>query len=148
MSEGRYTGIGTQTRKIGNSITIVEIFEKLSADQAGLLVGDQIIEIDGRTTEGKSEEDVLMTVLNLTPRTFDYKIGIEEGTKWKVILNSDAEKFGGSGIEAEIKWYEETGWNNKSNSMIITLPPLSGLILKQTEKKLLKKTDVEKFEKK
>jgi len=58
MSEGRYTGIGTQTRKIGNSITIVEIFEKLSADQAGLLVGDQIIEIDGRTTEGKSEEDV------------------------------------------------------------------------------------------
>ena len=98
--------------------------------------------------KGKSEEDVLMTVLNLTPRTFDYKIGIEEGTKWKVILNSDAEKFGGSGIEAEIKWYEETGWNNKSNSMIITLPPLSGLILKQTEKKLLKKTDVEKFEKK
>ena len=58
MSEGRYTGIGTQTRKIGNSITIVEIFEKLSADQAGLLVGDQIIEIDGRTTEGKTEEDV------------------------------------------------------------------------------------------
>ena len=98
--------------------------------------------------KGKSEEDVLMTVLNLTPRTFDYKIGIEEGTKWKVILNSDAEKFGGSGIEAEIKWYEETGWNNKPNSMIITLPPLSGLILKQTEKKLLKKTDVEKFEKK
>ena len=40
-----------------------------------------------------------MTVLNLTPRTFDYKIGIEEGTKWKVILNSDAEKFG----EAELK---------------------------------------------
>ena len=39
-------------------------------------------------------------------------------------------------------------WYNKPNSMIITLPPLSGLILKQTEKKLLKKTDVEKFEKK
>ena len=89
-----------------------------------------------------------MSVLNLTPRTFDYKIGIDEGTKWKVILNSDDKAFGGSGIEAEIKWYEETGWNNKPNSMIITLPPLSGLILKQTEKKLLKKTDVEKFEKK
>jgi carboxyl-terminal processing protease len=58
MSEGRHTGIGTVTRKIGNSITIVEIFENLSADVAGLLVGDQIIEIDGRTTEGKSEEDV------------------------------------------------------------------------------------------
>ena len=33
----------------------------------------------------------------------------------------------------EIKWYEETPWNNKPNSMIVTLPPLSGIILKQTE---------------
>ena len=31
--------------------------------------------------KGKSEEDVLMTVLNLTPGTFDYKIGIEEGNE-------------------------------------------------------------------
>ena len=64
-----------------------------------------------------------MSVLNLTPRTFDYKIGIEEGTKWKVILNSDAPEFGGSGVVPEIKWYEETPWNNKPNSMIVTLPP-------------------------
>ena len=34
--------------------------------------------------KGKSEEDVLMTVLNLTPRTFDYKIGIEEGTNGRL----------------------------------------------------------------
>ena len=39
-----------------------------------------------------------------------------------------------SGVVPEIKWYEETPWNNKPNSMIVTLPPLSGIILKQTEK--------------
>ena len=102
-------------------------FEWIEADD-----GDNSIFVFLR--KGKSENDVLMTVLNLTPRTFDYKIGIDEGTKWQVILNSDAEEFGGSGIVPEIKWYEETGWKNKPNSLIMTLPPLSGVILKQTEK--------------
>ena len=78
-----------------------------------------------------------MLVLNLTPRTFDYKIGIDEGTKWEVILNSDDKEYGGSGVVAEIKWYEETGWNNKPNSLIITLPPLSGIILKKIDKSKL-----------
>ena len=102
-------------------------FEWIEADDA-----DNSIYVFLR--KGKSEDEVLMSVLNLTPRTFDYKIGIEEGTKWKVILNSDAPEFGGSGVVPEIKWYEETPWNNKPNSMIVTLPPLSGIILKQTEK--------------
>ena len=81
--------------------------------------------------KGKSENEVVMSILNLTPRSFDYKIGIEEGTKWKVILNSDDQEFGGSGVKAEVKWYEETAWMRKPHAMVITLPPLSGLILKQ-----------------
>jgi 1,4-alpha-glucan branching enzyme len=40
----------------------------------------------------------------------------------EVILNSDDKEYGGSGVVAEIKWYEETGWNNKPNSLIITFP--------------------------
>ena len=114
-------------------------FEWIEADDA-----DNSIYVFLR--KGKSEDEVLMSVLNLTPRTFDYKIGIEEGTKWKVILNSDAPEFGGSGVVPEIKWYEETPWNNKPNSMIVTLPPLSGIILKQTEK--TKKNQVKRANKK
>lgn len=92
--------------------------------------------------KGKTSEDVLMTVLNLTPRTFDYKIGIEENQKWEVILNSDDKDYGGSGIIPEIKWYEETPWDNKPYSMVITLPPLASIILrliKKESKKTVKK---------
>ena len=58
-------------------------------------------------------------------------------------MNSDAENSEGSGIEAENKMVRnKQAGIIKPNSMIITLPPpLSGLILKQTEKKLLKKKD-------
>ena len=89
--------------------------------------------------KGKSEDDVLMVVLNLTPRVFDYKIGVDEGTNWEVILNSDDEQFAGSGVQAEIIDEEDDEWMYRANAIILKLPPLAGVILRQ--KKAQNKVD-------
>ena len=81
--------------------------------------------------KGSSEDDVLMIVLNLTPRVFEYKIGVNEGTNWEVILNSDDEKYGGSGVKAEIVDEEDDEWMLRPNAIILNLPALSGVVLKQ-----------------
>lgn len=81
--------------------------------------------------KGKKEDDVLMIVLNLTPRVFDYKIGVNEGTNWEVILNSDDQQFAGSGVEAKIVDEEDDEWMYRPNAIILKLPPLSGVILRQ-----------------
>lgn len=81
--------------------------------------------------KGKSEDDILMTVLNLTPRVLDYKIGVNEDTNWEVILNSDDVQFGGSGVAAEIIAKEEEEWMHRKNSIILKLPALSGVVLRQ-----------------
>jgi len=81
--------------------------------------------------KGKDECDVTMTVLNLTPRVFDYKIGVNEGTSWEVILNSDDEKYGGSGVKAEVVDEEDDEWMYRPNAIVLTLPPLAGVVLKQ-----------------
>ncbi len=81
--------------------------------------------------KGKEDNDVTMTVLNLTPRVFDYKIGVNEGTNWEVILNSDDEKYGGSGVKAEIVDEEDDEWMYRPNAIILKLPPLAGVVLKQ-----------------
>lgn len=94
--------------------------------------------------KGKDEEEVTMTVLNLTPRVFDYKIGVNEGTSWDVILNSDDEKYGGSGVAAEIVDEEDDEWMYRPNAIVLKLPPLAGVVLKQ--KKRLK-NPVKKSEK-
>ena len=103
--------------------------------------------------KGKSEDDVLMTVLNLTPRVLDYKIGVDEDTNWEVILNSDDVQFGGSGVTAEIIAKEEEEWMHRKNSIILKLPALSGVVLRQiivkkkkavAKKVTSKKTVVEK----
>ena len=81
--------------------------------------------------KSKEDKEVMMTVLNLTPRSFDYRIGVEKDSKWEVILNSDDEKYSGSGIEANISQELHEGWDNREHSIILRLPPLSGLVLKQ-----------------
>ncbi len=96
--------------------------------------------------KGKSEDDVLMVVLNLTPRVFDYKIGVDEGTNWEVILNSDDEQFAGSGVQAEIIDEEDDEWMYRANAIILKLPPLAGVILRQkkAKKKVVEKIAVKK----
>lgn len=92
--------------------------------------------------KGKQADDVLMVVLNLTPRVFDYKIGVNEGTNWDVILNSDEEKYAGSGVEAEIVEEEDDEWMYRPNAIVLKLPPLAAVVLKQKRapNKVIRKT--------
>ncbi|SMO66194.1 1,4-alpha-glucan branching enzyme [Chryseobacterium rhizoplanae] len=88
--------------------------------------------------KGKKKDDVAMVALNLAPKVLDYKIGIPAGTHWEVVLNSDDEKYSGSGVEPEIleEKYEE--WRGYPKSMTVKLPPLAGIILRQKKDKKYK----------
>jgi carboxyl-terminal processing protease len=57
-NEGKANGIGANNRKIGEYITLVEIYKDLSADKAGLKVGDIILAIDGQEVRGKNKDQV------------------------------------------------------------------------------------------
>lgn len=81
--------------------------------------------------KAKEEAEVMMIVLNLKPYVYPYKIGVDEGTNWEVVLNSDDEKYGGSGVQATILDEQDDEWMFRPNSIILELPPLAGVILKQ-----------------
>ncbi|WP_185117556.1 1,4-alpha-glucan branching protein GlgB [Chryseobacterium sp. PMSZPI] len=88
--------------------------------------------------KGKKRDDVLMIILNLAPKVLDYKIGVHTGTHWEVIFNSDDEKYSGSGVQPEIleEKYEE--WRGYQKSIMVKLPPLAGIILRQNKDKKYK----------
>lgn len=58
ITEGKYNGIGADIRIIDDWPTIVAPFENAPAFNAGLKAGDQILEIDGQNTQGRTSEDV------------------------------------------------------------------------------------------
>ncbi len=58
QSTGKYGGIGASIRKAGDYVVIAEPYEGFAAYKAGLLAGDIIYEIDGKSIKGKSTDDI------------------------------------------------------------------------------------------
>ena len=74
----------------------------------------------------------MVVVLNLTPVVrHDYRIGVPLPGSYREVLNSDSEVYGGSNVgtgDTPLQ-AEELPWMNRSHSLLLTLPPLSGIIL-------------------
>jgi carboxyl-terminal processing protease len=58
MTTGQYGGIGALIRKVDDYVIIAEPYQDKPAHNAGLKAGDKILEIDGRSMKGKSNEEV------------------------------------------------------------------------------------------
>ncbi len=72
-----------------------------------------------------------VVVLNLTPVPRDhYRLGAPVGGTYRLALNSDATEFGGSGYQiAESFEADGEPYHGFAQSMMLTLPPLSMLVL-------------------
>ncbi|MBT8195709.1 MAG: S41 family peptidase [Bacteroidia bacterium] len=75
MTTGQYGGIGALIGKNGSDIIVTDPYEGFAAHKAGLMAGDKLIEVDGKSTEGKSISDVSQ-ILKGQPNT-TVKIKIE-----------------------------------------------------------------------
>ena len=58
MTAGQYGGIGALIQQRDKQVIISELYEGWPAQKSGLLAGDVILKIDGKSTEGKSSSDV------------------------------------------------------------------------------------------
>ncbi len=57
-TEGRDNSFGALTKKIGEYVTITEIYKGQPADEAGLKAGDQILAVDGKDAKGKTADEM------------------------------------------------------------------------------------------
>ena len=74
----------------------------------------------------------VVVVLNFTPVVREgYRIGVPAGAAYETIFNSDSAFYGGSNVgNAGPLEAEALPWMNQEYSIVLTLPPLGGLILK------------------
>ncbi len=57
-TEGKYQGIGAIVKKVGDYITIIEPYQDSPVVKAGLKAGDQIVKVQGRSTQGRSLDEM------------------------------------------------------------------------------------------
>jgi 1,4-alpha-glucan branching enzyme len=75
----------------------------------------------------------LLVVMNMTPVVrADYRVGVPEHCGYSEIFNSDSTYYGGSNVGngPQPVNSEELPWDGKPYSVALTLPPLSGIILR------------------
>lgn len=83
--------------------------------------------------KGTKAKDTLIVILNLTPVYREgYRLGLPFKAKWKEIFNTDAEEFFGSGKSNDgLLLPEEKECNGREFSIVLNIPPLAALVLKQ-----------------
>ena len=81
-------------------------------------------------------EDVVAIIANLTPvPRHGYRLGVPMTGAWEVALDTDNRAYGGSGHELvpdggqRLYADETTPWQRQSSSLLLTLPPLSVVVL-------------------
>ncbi|MNW64305.1 1,4-alpha-glucan branching enzyme GlgB [compost metagenome] len=85
---------------------------------------------------GKKPVDTLLIIINFQPvERRDYRIGVPRPGTYEEIFSSENIEFGGSGIHNEPLKSTKNEWHSQLNSLELTLPPLSFLVLKKAGRK-------------
>jgi 1,4-alpha-glucan branching enzyme len=80
----------------------------------------------------KGNEEEVIVVCNFTPNLIkNYRVGLPKKGVLTTIFNSDAKKFGGSGVSNKKSIeIEKSTWNGKQFSAEINIPPLAMVVFK------------------
>ena len=74
MTTGKYGGIGCSLRDVGDYVAIDEIYENSPTAKAGLKSGDEITEIDGKSTKNLDEDAIRKLIKGSVGTSLKFKI--------------------------------------------------------------------------
>lgn len=58
LTTGQYGGLGAQIRKMGDYVVVSEVYEGNPAQKGGIMAGDKILSIEGKSMIKKSTDEV------------------------------------------------------------------------------------------
>ena len=89
---------------------------------------------------GKKKDSTLVVVCNFSALPYEkYQMGVPYPGKYKEIFNSDAKIYGGTGVgNPRVKVSKKEEWDERKNSIVINVAPLSVQIFSYTKKEMKK----------
>ncbi|MDD3517324.1 MAG: 1,4-alpha-glucan branching protein GlgB [Chromatiales bacterium] len=80
----------------------------------------------------KDGDERVLVALNFTPVPREnYRVGVPEAGHYAEILNSDSMYYGGSNVGNGSVATEDIPWMGHPQSLLLTLPPLAGIVLRR-----------------
>ena len=135
LEHAPHQGINQMVKSLNSLYTSEPALYEKSFESAGfewIEGGDAENSVIIYSRKGNSAENDLIIVLNLTPVPRNsWRIGLPAEGKWHIVLNSDDQKYFGSGlVKNSIVISEQIFWHGKNQSGLMNVPPLGGLVLK------------------
>ncbi|ULO10046.1 1,4-alpha-glucan branching protein GlgB [Paenibacillus sp. 19GGS1-52] len=107
----------------------LEGYQWIDADDSGQSIVSYI-------RRGKKPVDTLLFIINFQPaQRLNYRIGVPRPGAYEEIFSSERTEFGGSGVHNAPMQSSKLEWHNQLNSIELTIPPLSFLVLKKVGRK-------------
>ena len=87
--------------------------------------------------KGEDPKDDVIVICNMTPvPREDYRIGLPQEGKYRLIFNSDNTQYWGSGYAIKKQYTaQEEPWHHQTHSAVFDLPPLGMIALKRVQTK-------------
>ncbi len=135
LEHAPHQGINEMVKSLNHLYTLEPALYEKSFESSGfewIEGGDAENSVLVYSRKGNDSENDLLIVLNLTPVPRpSWRIGLPAEGKWQIILNSDEQKFYGSGfVKEQVIISEQIFWHGKQQSGLMNLPPLGGMVLK------------------
>ncbi len=129
--EPRHAGVRALVRDLNHAYRSTPALHRLDHDSAGfswLSWQDDAHSVLSYLRRAGDEHAVV--ILNFTPVPRPgYRVGVPRPGHYREILNSDSRYYGGSNLGNEVAAAEATPCMDQPYSIVVTLPPLGGLIL-------------------
>src|SRR5207249_4213941 len=112
--------------------------KQFDADGNDTFLCDKERAVVGMVRRGENAADAIVFVHNLTETPRTMRIGVDAPGRYGALLNTDAAKYGGSGVApfthgASSTFAEAIAHDGKPCSIEVTLPPLATIALKKKE---------------
>jgi 1,4-alpha-glucan branching enzyme len=82
-----------------------------------------------RTSPDGGSKILVMSNMTPVPRN-DYRVGVPVEGRWEVVLNTDAQTYGGANLGQTEAWTENQPAHGKPHSVSLVLPPLATVFLR------------------
>jgi 1,4-alpha-glucan branching enzyme len=78
----------------------------------------------------KNGDEHAVVILNFTPVPREgYRVGVPHGGRYRTVVNSDSQYYGGSNFGNDFAAAEPTPCMGQPFSIVVKLPPLGGIVL-------------------
>jgi 1,4-alpha-glucan branching enzyme len=128
LEQSDHAGVQSLVRELNTVYRDEPALWELDADPGGfywLEANDADNSVVAFARQNANGERTVVCVMNLTPVVRDgYRIGLPHPGTWHEVINTDDQRFGGSGVGNGAVHTEAIPWHSQPQSAALTLPPL------------------------